>query len=99
MAGKTFPDGSASVDLHCVDGKWTLSRSDWSTVPNCKRNTLCLYRLKKVTFSSIINLPFILSATCDPACENGGECIDTNFCVCAEQFRGDHCQYRRYPRK
>ncbi|XP_067647324.1 hemocytin isoform X2 [Eurosta solidaginis] len=30
---------------------------------------------------------------CQPACENGGQCISFNVCQCAQQYRGDYCQY------
>lgn len=38
--------------------------------------------------------PFnLLSATCTPSCQNGGQCISHDVCQCAETYRGKQCQY------
>lgn len=29
---------------------------------------------------------------CDPPCQNGGECVDSNECVCATGWKGERCE-------
>lgn len=36
---------------------------------------------------------FMLSATCDPPCTNGGNCLSYNVCQCSKDFRGPQCQW------
>ena len=35
---------------------------------------------------------FYLLAICDPACENGGTCIEPNTCECVDGYSGTQCQ-------
>jgi len=39
---------------------------------------------------------FPYTATCDPSCVNGGKCLAPDICECTPDFRGDHCQHRKY---
>lgn len=32
-------------------------------------------------------------ATCNPPCQNGGNCLSFNVCQCPQDFRGPQCQY------
>lgn len=35
---------------------------------------------------------FFLAAKCEPACRNGGVCIEPNKCLCKEDFSGAQCE-------
>lgn len=39
----------------------------------------------------------VLTATCNPACQNGGQCISFNVCQCSKMFCGAHCQFSKLP--
>ena len=43
------------------------------------------------TTSSMSSFPFSLALTCSPACQNGGECIGTNVCLCPDGYSGATC--------
>ena len=43
------------------------------------------------TTSSMSSFPFSLALTCSPACDNGGECIGTNVCLCPDGYSGATC--------
>lgn len=36
---------------------------------------------------------FYFTATCNPSCQNGGNCLSFNMCQCPPTFRGPQCQY------
>ncbi|XP_051558883.1 hedgehog-interacting protein-like [Myxocyprinus asiaticus] len=36
--------------------------------------------------------PFCLRAKCEPACRNGGVCVEPNKCLCKEGFSGTQCE-------
>lgn len=52
---------------------------------------LICYDNEKWIVGSYGNLPEC-SATCAPACLNGGQCVATDRCECSSDFTGHRCQ-------
>lgn len=42
--------------------------------------------------------PFLISAICQPPCQNGGRCLRPGSCVCPTGYAGTYCQYQAYVR-
>ena len=38
----------------------------------------------------------VVSAICNPHCENGGTCVSPNVCSCDKTFTGRQCEIRTY---
>ncbi len=36
------------------------------------------------------------AAHCNPACANGGECVEPNVCQCLGLWTGDHCDEGKF---
>ncbi|XP_055299432.1 fibrillin-1-like [Sitodiplosis mosellana] len=32
---------------------------------------------------------------CSPPCQNGGECLKNNTCICPKDYEGDHCEFKK----
>lgn len=69
----------------CKDGNWQPTKENWVTIPDCEG---------KDENEQIQSTEHLFLATCDPPCENGGNCLSFNVCQCPQDFRGPQCQYR-----
>ena len=52
---------------------------------------IILYYLQLCTIMYSCSV-FILIATCEPACQNGGICVAPNYCQCIGEFVGHYCE-------
>lgn len=58
--GYTFPDGSSITNMICKDGEWAPSRSDQTSIPDCKRKSQLLLAQNNVICKNRVNF-FIFS--------------------------------------
>lgn len=76
--------------------KWTFSAktaSGW-LLPRTWRST-CIANVSFRILQTFLSLKEIISAQCNPKCQNGGKCAGPNKCECPETFAGSHCQFSK----
>lgn len=79
------------MNLQCINGEWLPELQSIKLIPDCERNnSLLMFWALELWLK---NFPSVLSATCNPPCLNGGNCLSYNVCQCTKDFRGSQCQW------
>lgn len=66
----------------------------WTNVFFLSRNVIDLISCVLSSLATTFDLNFILSfaAKCEPACRNGGVCMEPNKCLCKSGYSGAQCE-------
>ena len=43
-----------------------------------------------------LHVYFPVLESCEPKCQNGGQCLQDGICACPSGYYGDHCQFGEY---
>lgn len=88
----TAPEQQSFARIHCSNEKCEVTCIEGYKFPNGENKLeLSCFNDQRWIVASYGNIPEC-SASCTPACLNGGKCIATNQCQCPFGFTGHRCQ-------